>query len=353
MARFRNGWIKLDRQTILEDVGQNSHCLAVWVWLQVLATVGSSSIRRGGKRRVISTGTIVTSECQLSELTGMARSTVRRQLEYLQETKRIQVEKSSEGTIIRLCSWEEEDEEKLNELSSASVEKSGQPEIRVTQGTEKEIEHKLTKRGQPEKKLNEILSVSEGKNEKNGQPEIPVTQRADKEIENEVAKCGQPTDNERTATDTATGHVLKNKELRIENINTKNTSCMQLPLQCGGEIVQFPSPKAKKFSEETRLKMRAFIARYADLYREKYRAPPESIRDKAIIGKIGHWIESVSEERAMQLLQVYMQIRYRPFDESCHDLWPFFRHLNRIGNALATGVDPQTANWDKIFRGAV
>lgn len=113
-----------------------------------------------------------------------------------------------------------------------------------------------------------------------------------------------------------------------------------------------PEPKKSKFSESTRAKMQAFIAAYAKGYQGKYKGPPEGLRDKAIIGKIGHWIEHVPQERACQLVEVYLQIDYQPIANSQHDLWQFFRHLNRIGNALNSGQKPSGINWDKVFGGA-
>lgn len=120
--------------------------------------------------------------------------------------------------------------------------------------------------------------------------------------------------------------------------------------------MQTPPPvalpnKRSKFSDETREKMRAFFASYAECYKTRYGGPPEGIKDKALIGRVGHWIESVSGSRANQLVQVYLQIDYRPFTESCHDLWQFFRHLNRIGNSLTTGEVSGSTNWSKIFGG--
>lgn len=113
-----------------------------------------------------------------------------------------------------------------------------------------------------------------------------------------------------------------------------------------------PAPNKSKFSEDTRQKMRAFIATYSDGYRKKYGGPPEGIRDKALVGKLGHWIESVSEQRACELAQIYLQVDYRPINESCHDLWQFFRHLNRIGLALQTGQEPGGIDWSKVFGGS-
>lgn len=108
----------------------------------------------------------------------------------------------------------------------------------------------------------------------------------------------------------------------------------------------------KKFKDLTRKKMQAFISVYAQGWKTKYGGSPEGLRDKAVIGKLGHWIESVSEERACELVQVYLQIDYRPFGESMHDLWKFFQNLNRIGVALDTGSASGQTDWSKVFGGA-
>lgn len=114
------------------------------------------------------------------------------------------------------------------------------------------------------------------------------------------------------------------------------------------------APKKSKFSDLTRKKMRSFIAKYVEVFQGKYPGckAPESLKDKALIGKLGHWIEHVSEVRAISLVEVYLQISYRPFDENFHDLWQFFRHLNRIGHALDTGMDANMTDWSKVFAGA-
>lgn len=138
--------------------------------------------------------------------------------------------------------------------------------------------------------------------------------------------------------------------------NEEYTSCVDASPTQASSVVQSgknqnpaPGGKRSKFDEPTRAKMRAFIAAYADGYRKKYGGPPEGIRDKAIIGKVGHWIESLSQERAIQLVEVYLQIDHRWIDESQHDLWQFFRNLNRIGNALNSGRNPSDIDWATVF----
>lgn len=104
-----------------------------------------------------------------------------------------------------------------------------------------------------------------------------------------------------------------------------------------------------RFDDLTKAKMAAFIAAYCDAYKKRYGSNPEGTRDPALVGKIGGWIQTVSGDRASQLVQVFLQIEHKHILDNCHSLWDFFRHLNRIGNALTTGVEPMGIDWAKIF----
>lgn len=110
--------------------------------------------------------------------------------------------------------------------------------------------------------------------------------------------------------------------------------------------------KGSRFSPETRAKMGQFYAAYARAYKTRYGSEPEHLRaDKALIGKVGYWLEGVSIERATNLVEVFFQIDHRPIVESYHNLWEFFKHLNRISHALSTGQNPDSVNWGKVFGG--
>lgn len=98
--------------------------------------------------------------------------------------------------------------------------------------------------------------------------------------------------------------------------------------------------------------MQSFLVAYGEAYKAKYGSPPEGVRDPAIIGKIGHRIKNTSAEHAILLIQIYLQINYKAINESQHDLWQFFRNLNRIGNAFHTGKDVDSIDWSKVFGGA-
>ncbi len=142
----------------------------------------------------------------------------------------------------------------------------------------------------------------------------------------------------------------KNKEEKTKESfhDSQATGLIQSPISTPPE-----KPRVSRFSEATRAKMGQFMATYARAYRARYGSDPEHLRaDKALIGKIGYWLESVSIEKANNLVEVFLQIEHRPFVENYHNLWEFFRHLNRISHALSTGENPGAVNWGKVFGGA-
>lgn len=277
VARYENGWIKVHRRAVIEDIGDNVICLGLWVTFLALATWKESKIMWQGEQRVLPPGSVVYGISEFSERWGVSKNTVRRWIQYLVSTDRIRNESGTHGSIATICNWEK------------------------YQSLENEAERKRNESGTP--------------------------------TEHEVNAGSTPSDPYEE------GKKERKKEVIL------NTGAV-------APVSNLPAPKKSRFSDETKNKMRAFIATYSSGYREKYGAPPEGIRDKALVGKLGHWIEHTSEERACQLVQVYLQIDHKWINDSCHDLWQFFRHLNRIGNALATGQDPGGINWAKVFGGA-
>ena len=107
MGRYNNGWYRLDRRAVFEDIGQNPSCLALWVWLLAMATVYETKLRWRGTQRTIPCGTVVTGYRDLADLTHIAKSTVERQLKYLEQTGRIDIESGPDGTLISICKWRE------------------------------------------------------------------------------------------------------------------------------------------------------------------------------------------------------------------------------------------------------
>jgi hypothetical protein len=107
-----------------------------------------------------------------------------------------------------------------------------------------------------------------------------------------------------------------------------------------------------KLTPGHRTKINGLIGAYVKAYKARYGSNPEQIySDKAILGKIKDWMKTTTEERAINLIQVYLQIDFKPFVDSFHNLWLFFRHINRISNALDTGQAVGGMDWNYIFGG--
>lgn len=141
----------------------------------------------------------------------------------------------------------------------------------------------------------------------------------------------------------------KKEEAKFENREPLPGGELQAYAVMPGMPAHPAAAKKSKFSELTRIKMRSFIAAYAEAYRAKYGGPPECLKDKALMGKLGNWIEYMAEDRAVGMVQVFMQIDHRQITNEEHSLWLFFRHLNRIGNALNTGKDAGSIDWGQVF----
>lgn len=106
VARFEGGWVKLYRSAVTEDIGANPNCLALWIHLLSLASVYESKTRLNGEQIGIVPGTIVTGIHDLAEMSGIPKSTIHRQLKYLEQTQRIVRKSGNEGSIITICNWE-------------------------------------------------------------------------------------------------------------------------------------------------------------------------------------------------------------------------------------------------------
>lgn len=85
----------------------------------------------------------------------------------------------------------------------------------------------------------------------------------------------------------------------------------------------------------------AFLTAYADAYKLRHGVNPESLTDGLTIGKINAWLNKLSLDRAVSLIQVYCQMDGERgwFVTRNHDLLTFLQNLNAVGNALAKGQE--------------
>lgn len=290
MARFNKGWVKAWREAAEGDLPQNIWLWGIWNWLIYNATWKPSKVLWNGNQREIPPGTVVMGLVELSSKWGCSKNTIKKWLQYLEKTQRISLEMCTRGTLVTIRNWD----------------------------------------------------VYQGRDEEDCTPTARQVN----------ADC-TPAAHEVTLSKESKKEELKKEEIYIQAEAVADAPAI---VEGGASLPEkidsgLPAPKKSKFTDATRQKMRGFIAAYAKAWEAKYKSRPEGIRDKALIGKLGHWIEHVAEVRAINLVEAYLQISYRPFDENYHDLWQFFRHLNRIGSALDTGKDANSIDWAKVFGG--
>lgn len=93
-------------------------------------------------------------------------------------------------------------------------------------------------------------------------------------------------------------------------------------------------------------KTAVFIAAYVRAWAAKFPGRPEDLNDGKIIGQIRAWISSYPLERACELIQVYLQMDCKWFSTKGYDFMTFRNNLNKIGQALDSGVDPEGSKID-------
>ncbi len=94
-----------------------------------MATLRESKIRGRGAQRAVPPGTVLTGYRELAKRTGIASTTVIRQIKYLEQTESIQIECGAEGTLITICKW---GEYQLNHLEGGTQAKQERDESEYT-----------------------------------------------------------------------------------------------------------------------------------------------------------------------------------------------------------------------------
>lgn len=114
----------------------------------------------------------------------------------------------------------------------------------------------------------------------------------------------------------------------------------------GGEM----SP-ARREDPPGRDKAREFVAAYVDAYRTRFPdGRPEDLNDGKVRGQILSWVKDYPIDRARDLIQAYFQMDAKWFNTKGYDFATFRNNLNKIGQALDSGRDPdgQTLDWAAI-----
>lgn len=130
MARFTNGWVKVHRKLVEEDIGQRGNfALGLFVRILRMANWRDGSSPVGGQRVTLQPGQLVTGLRELSpniaEDPHLHRT--RNALAYLVKRGTITQATSNQGRIITICNWEEyqfsDSEAASNNASEAQAER--------------------------------------------------------------------------------------------------------------------------------------------------------------------------------------------------------------------------------------
>lgn len=98
-------------------------------------------------------------------------------------------------------------------------------------------------------------------------------------------------------------------------------------------------------------KANRFAASYVKAYQTRFPGRrPEDLNDGKVRGQMLTWVKDYPLERACDLIQVYFQMDARWFETKGYDFLTFRNNLNKIGQALDSGMDPDgnAVNWSKV-----
>ncbi len=104
MARFTNGWVKMNREFLDDRWNGNKRSILMLLNLMANYQDGSPTIRKG-QRFVLLKGQVMTSLNELSRMLEIAKSTVHRNLEFLKEMGEIWYTSDTLGTVITLVNY--------------------------------------------------------------------------------------------------------------------------------------------------------------------------------------------------------------------------------------------------------
>lgn len=156
----------------------------------------------------------------------------------------------------------------------------------------------------------------------------------------------------------------KRNEAKASETNPLPLSLSPSPIQIQrkyskGEIAASPvsahaDPPAKVDGKklESRAKAQRFAGAYVRAYQTRYPGGrPEDLNDPKVRGQILSWVSDYPIERAEQLIQVYFQMEAKWFNAKGYDFITFRNNLNKIGQALDSGEDPdgQQINWKAFW----
>ncbi len=140
MARFTEGWIRIDRRAVEEDIGNRAELLAIWITLLVWANRFESKIIWNDTQRTLPPGTIVTGMQEIASKLSIPKTNVYRWVRYLEKRNSLRTESGTRGTIITICNYSQY---QLSHESSGTQPERNLERERNASGTPTERERTL------------------------------------------------------------------------------------------------------------------------------------------------------------------------------------------------------------------
>lgn len=144
------------------------------------------------------------------------------------------------------------------------------------------------------------------------------------------------------------GSLSLRKEKKSKNRSARDADASELlPLE-----LNQPGSEIEASRGNAQIKAKIFVAAYVKAYQSKFPGGrPEDLNDGKVRGQILNWIKDYPLNRALELIQVYFQMDTRWFDARGYDFLTFRNNLNKIGQTLDSGTDPEGNQffWSQVF----
>lgn len=134
-------------------------------------------------------------------------------------------------------------------------------------------------------------------------------------------------------------------------VNKKNKESIGSANATPPAVASGKSPPKGRWTEEIREKAQEFAASYVRAYQTRFpNSRPEDLNDGKTRGQILTFVASYPIDRACELIQAYFQMETKWFGTKGYNFETFRNNLNKIGQALDSGKDPDgnEINWQEV-----
>lgn len=150
-----NGWIKLHRKLVDKGYYKKSSYVHLWIHLLMSANHESKEFLWNGSLIMVKEGQFITGRDQLSEATGIHRSSVERILKVLEIEHQIEQQKTTKYRLITILNWKEYQKED----SKSSNKRATNEQQASTNKNEKNYKNEKNTAGQDPAEVSEVINL--------------------------------------------------------------------------------------------------------------------------------------------------------------------------------------------------